>query len=70
MHYFCESCALKHFAKSPKCFACGLATHGVFNVAKEIIAKVEQRKKAIEDRTREIREMVGVEGGGEEDDDE
>lgn len=68
MHYFCESCALKHFAKSPKCFACGMATHGVFSVAKEIIAKVEQRKRAIEERTKEIRERVGGDDGREFDD--
>lgn len=38
-HYFCEKCAMEHFKKSPKCFACGASTNGIFNVAKEIISQ-------------------------------
>jgi RING finger protein 113A len=45
-HYFCEACAIKNFKKSPKCFACGAATHGIFSVAKNILVKMEQRKMA------------------------
>ncbi|KAJ2159972.1 RNA-splicing factor [Coemansia sp. RSA 552] len=33
-HYFCEACALARYRKSPKCFACGAATAGVFKRAK------------------------------------
>ncbi|KAI7833858.1 hypothetical protein BX661DRAFT_177679 [Kickxella alabastrina] len=35
-HYFCEGCALKHYRKTPKCFACGAATAGVFKPAKNL----------------------------------
>ncbi|KAF6036975.1 RNF113A [Bugula neritina] len=40
-HYFCESCALKHFKKSRRCFNCGQQTNGIFNPAKAIIAKMK-----------------------------
>lgn len=45
-HYFCSSCAIKRFAKTPKCAACGAPTGGIFNRADKIIAKM---KKAQED---------------------
>ena len=32
-HYFCESCALKQYGKSKKCFACSAETWGMFNAA-------------------------------------
>eukprot|EP00276_Gloeochaete_wittrockiana_P004229 CAMPEP_0184662796 /NCGR_PEP_ID=MMETSP0308-20130426/44984_1 /TAXON_ID=38269 /ORGANISM="Gloeochaete witrockiana, Strain SAG 46.84" /LENGTH=321 /DNA_ID=CAMNT_0027105065 /DNA_START=62 /DNA_END=1024 /DNA_ORIENTATION=+ len=38
-HYFCEKCALAHFAKSHKCAACDQPTGGVFNRATEVIPK-------------------------------
>jgi len=40
-HYFCEKCALTEYRKSKKCFACGKPTLGVFNPAKDLIAKLE-----------------------------
>lgn len=30
-HYFCSACAISRFAKTPKCFACGTPTGGLFN---------------------------------------
>lgn len=45
-HYFCEKCALEHYRKSQRCAACGVQTHGVFNPAKDVIAKLEQMRKA------------------------
>jgi RING finger protein 113A len=30
-HYFDSGCAVKRFAKTGKCFACGKGTNGVFN---------------------------------------
>ena len=30
-HYFDSTCAIKRYAKTGKCFACGAATNGVFN---------------------------------------
>ncbi|XP_041459851.1 E3 ubiquitin-protein ligase RNF113A-like [Lytechinus variegatus] len=41
-HYFCEKCALKHYKKSKRCFVCGTQTNGLFNVARELIAKLEK----------------------------
>jgi len=45
-HYFCEKCALDQYRKSQRCYACGAQTQGVFNPAKEIMAKMEKAKKA------------------------
>uniref|UniRef100_A0A8C6NHU5 Ring finger protein 113A n=1 Tax=Nothobranchius furzeri TaxID=105023 RepID=A0A8C6NHU5_NOTFU len=42
-HYFCESCALQHYRKSKRCYVCNTQTNGVFNPAKELIAKMEKR---------------------------
>lgn len=44
-HYFCEKCALDQYRKSQRCFACGTQTGGVFNPAKEIMAKLEKAKQ-------------------------
>eukprot|EP00058_Branchiostoma_floridae_P012618 XP_002598106.1 hypothetical protein BRAFLDRAFT_59551 [Branchiostoma floridae] len=41
-HYFCEVCALKLYKKSKRCYVCGQQTNGVFNPAKEIIARLEK----------------------------
>lgn len=41
-HYFCEQCALKHNAKTGKCFMCEQPTGGIFNVAKEIERKLKR----------------------------
>ncbi len=49
-HYFCERCALDHYRKSQRCFACGKQTNGVFNPAKDIMAKMEKMKKEEADR--------------------
>jgi hypothetical protein len=40
-HYFCEKCALGHYKKSTRCYICSQQTHGVFNPAKELIAKIK-----------------------------
>jgi RING finger protein 113A len=42
-HYFCEQCAMKRFKSTPKCFACGSNTFGIFSVAKVLIAKLKER---------------------------
>ncbi|KAH9274277.1 hypothetical protein BASA83_003273 [Batrachochytrium salamandrivorans] len=54
-HYFCESCALKHYVKTAKCFACNAATGGVFNVAKNLLAKIELRKAKVAEREAKIK---------------
>ncbi|XP_018429980.1 PREDICTED: RING finger protein 113A isoform X1 [Nanorana parkeri] len=43
-HYFCETCALQHYRKSKRCYICNTQTNGVFNPAKELIAKIEKYK--------------------------
>ncbi|PIK60680.1 hypothetical protein BSL78_02372 [Apostichopus japonicus] len=43
-HYFCEKCALSHYKKSKRCFVCGQQTHGLFNVARELMAKLKRAK--------------------------
>nr|XP_021407647.1 E3 ubiquitin-protein ligase RNF113A [Lonchura striata domestica] len=43
-HYFCESCALQHYRKSQRCYVCEKQTNGVFNPAKELMAKLEKHK--------------------------
>ncbi|KAL1140913.1 hypothetical protein AAG570_000841, partial [Ranatra chinensis] len=40
-HYFCEKCALKQYKKSTRCYICNVQTNGVFNPAKNIIAKMQ-----------------------------
>ncbi|KAF9578528.1 hypothetical protein BGW38_005621 [Lunasporangiospora selenospora] len=52
-HYFCEKCALKRYAKSPKCAACQTPTAGIFNAApKDFMKKVEERKAKMEESNR------------------
>jgi RING finger protein 113A len=51
-HYYCESCALQRYKKSPSCAACGAGTNGVFNVAKNL-QKLLERKRKREERLKE-----------------
>lgn len=41
-HYFCEKCALAQYKKTKRCFVCNEQTMGVFNPAKELIAKMKK----------------------------
>ncbi|KAI9102701.1 hypothetical protein DFS34DRAFT_610168 [Phlyctochytrium arcticum] len=65
-HYFCEGCALKHYAKSPKCFICGIATQGLFAPAKDLQEKLKLKKQRMEEREKEIREENAEALGAEE----
>ena len=47
-HYFCSACAIKRYAKTPKCLACGAPTGGIFNRADKIIDKINKKKEAKE----------------------
>lgn len=40
-HYFCEKCALEQFKKNKRCYVCSENTMGVFQPAKEIIARMK-----------------------------
>lgn len=54
-HYFCSSCAIRRFAKTPKCYACGLPTNGLFNKADKILDKKRKAQDArMEARQREM----------------
>ncbi|KAJ8251225.1 hypothetical protein GJAV_G00218670 [Gymnothorax javanicus] len=43
-HYFCEACALQHYRKSKRCYVCNMQTNGVFNPAKELMAKIQKHQ--------------------------
>ncbi|KAG1693640.1 hypothetical protein DVH05_023044 [Phytophthora capsici] len=45
-HFFCESCALKNFKKTSRCFNCKKQTNGVFNAAEKFRA-VEREQRAM-----------------------
>ncbi|KDN49356.1 hypothetical protein RSAG8_02058, partial [Rhizoctonia solani AG-8 WAC10335] len=47
-HYFCSACAIKRFAKTPKCLACGAPTGGIFNRADKVIKKLKEKRAAKE----------------------
>ncbi|XP_066596323.1 E3 ubiquitin-protein ligase RNF113A-like [Prorops nasuta] len=46
-HYFCEKCALEHYKKSTRCYICNQQTNGVFNPAKELIARSKQEGERV-----------------------
>lgn len=43
-HYYCSSCAIKRYAKTSKCLACGAPTAGIFNRADKILARVNKKR--------------------------
>jgi RING finger protein 113A len=49
-HYFCSACAIKRFAKTPKCLACGAPTGGIFNRADKILEKINKKKQDKEEK--------------------
>ncbi|RKP07146.1 hypothetical protein THASP1DRAFT_31044 [Thamnocephalis sphaerospora] len=54
-HYFCQKCALKRYAKTPKCHACGAPTGGVFKTATRLLEKLREKQQR--------RELEGDENG-------
>ncbi|PWN87041.1 hypothetical protein FA10DRAFT_269639 [Acaromyces ingoldii] len=54
-HYFCQRCAIKRYAKSPKCFACGAQTQGIFNSATKILDRMARARKRREEEREERR---------------
>ncbi|GAA6047314.1 hypothetical protein JCM3770_001882 [Rhodotorula araucariae] len=54
-HYFDSACAIKRYAKTGKCFACGAGTNGVFNRATKLIAKQKERE-ALNEKARDEEE--------------
>ncbi|EMD33714.1 hypothetical protein CERSUDRAFT_117790 [Gelatoporia subvermispora B] len=62
-HYFCSACAIRRFAKTPKCAACGAPTAGIFNRADKVIAKLKKKEDAGEDADgEETGAAVAIEG--------
>lgn len=61
-HYFCEKCAIANYKKSQRCFACGKQTNGMFNPAKDLIAKMDKIRK------REEAEAAGPDEDGDDSD--
>jgi hypothetical protein len=64
-HYFCEKCALGHYKKSTRCYICNLQTHGVFNPAKDIIAKMKGEGSTV--TKSDIVDQMAPSGGSESD---
>ncbi|EJD42319.1 hypothetical protein AURDEDRAFT_89631 [Auricularia subglabra TFB-10046 SS5] len=77
-HYFCSACAIKRFAKTPKCLACSAPTNGIFNRAEKVIEKMRKAKEADaeagDDDDNDKEDGVAVEGldaaSGDDDDDD
>ncbi|KAK0195105.1 hypothetical protein F5146DRAFT_996812 [Armillaria mellea] len=68
-HYFCSACAIKRFAKTPKCAACGAPTGGMFNRADKVIAKMNKKRQEKGDQSdgeNDEGEAVEIEGLGDE----
>ncbi|XP_062592591.1 E3 ubiquitin-protein ligase RNF113A-like [Saccostrea cucullata] len=65
-HYFCEKCALSQYKKSKRCFVCNEQTMGVFNPAKELMAKIKKAKETKESQDSDVEDTGG--GGSEEED--
>ncbi|XP_022209866.2 E3 ubiquitin-protein ligase RNF113A [Drosophila obscura] len=42
-HYFCEKCALAQYKKSQRCIICSQQTNGIFNPAKELMARLKAK---------------------------
>jgi RING finger protein 113A len=69
-------CAIDRFIKSPKCYACGAATSGIFNKAEKILGKMEAKnkrrreEKGSDDEVEEEGDEAGAPEEEEEEDDE
>jgi RING finger protein 113A len=63
-HFYCSSCAIKRYAKTPKCLACGAPTGGIFNRADKIIDKVNKKRKEKEEKeeNKESDAKIEIEG--------
>jgi RING finger protein 113A len=69
-HYFCESCALQRYRKSPSCAVCGAGTGGVFNVAKKLNGLLEKKRERARKRREQAIENGEEPSSDEEEDDE
>ncbi|PKI83552.1 N-terminal methionine N(alpha)-acetyltransferase NatE [Malassezia vespertilionis] len=65
-HYFCAKCAIQRYTKTPKCFACGAKTHGLFNAASKILHRMNKRHMHRTQDRREKRRQHGMDSESEE----
>ncbi|TIC18629.1 AIP3-domain-containing protein [Wallemia mellicola] len=62
-HYFEKKAALKRYQKTPKCYACGTPTGGIFNKPKHLIKKLQERAAKEEAEAQEAdSDDNGIEG--------
>ncbi|KAG9309238.1 hypothetical protein JVU11DRAFT_10718 [Chiua virens] len=63
-HHYCSSCAIKRYAKNPKCLACGAPTGGIFNTANKVITKLNktQSNQSENKETGDDNRTVEIEG--------
>lgn len=59
-HYFCAQCAITRFAKTPKCFACGAKTDGLFQSATRVLERMRRRQTDRAEARAEHRRMHGM----------
>ncbi|WFD26457.1 N-terminal methionine N(alpha)-acetyltransferase NatE [Malassezia nana] len=60
-HYFCAQCAIARFAKTPKCFACGAKTQGLFQSATRVLERMHERQSTRAEARAEHARMHGIE---------
>ncbi|KAI9919467.1 hypothetical protein PsorP6_017604 [Peronosclerospora sorghi] len=46
-HYFCETCALKQFKKSSRCYNCKKQINGIFNAATKLRKQCAENTNAV-----------------------
>ncbi|PPQ66327.1 hypothetical protein CVT26_011158 [Gymnopilus dilepis] len=62
-HYYCSACAIKRYAKTPKCLACGTPTGGIFNRADKVLEKLNRKKEKADQEDEGDRDVdVQIEG--------
>ena len=62
VHYFCEKCAIDRYKKkNPSCAICGGRTDGVFNMAKGLQKKLDEKKRRSELKEKEEAERKRLE---------
>ena len=56
-------CAIDRFIKSPKCYACGAPTSGIYNKAEKILAKLEAKQKQRREERGIVKDEADEDGG-------
>ena len=61
---------MQNFAKSPKCYSCGAPTNGIFNTAKNLLQKLEEKKKRMPEKGETSKEENNKNSDNDDDDDD